>query len=102
MLAEVLCAGGGSRSLINTGLGAKTAFPNGIRGGVYQNAGVLTSFYSFFFSFLSFLVSSSSSPPGLMVCLARRGAELDLKQSTRPGQGSRDLMLFDFYGVKTR
>lgn len=48
MLAEVLCAGGGSRSLINTGLGAKTAFPNGIRGGVYQNAGVLTSLFILF------------------------------------------------------
>ena len=41
LVAEVLCTGNGSRGLINTGLGPKTAFPNGIPGGVYQT-GVLT------------------------------------------------------------
>lgn len=34
---------------------------------------VFSLLYSFFFSFFSFLVSSSS-PPGLIVCLLRRGA----------------------------
>lgn len=35
-----LCTGNGRRGLVNTGLDPKTAFPNGILGGVYQT-GVL-------------------------------------------------------------
>lgn len=70
-MAEVLCRGNGSRDLINAGLGLKTAFPNGILGGVYQT-GVLTSLFILFL--LPLLVSSSL--PGLFVCLARRGTDV--------------------------
>lgn len=68
-MAEVLCGGNGGRDLINAGLGPKTAFPNGILGGVYQT-GVLTSL---FILFLVPLLVSSSSLPCLFVGLARRG-----------------------------
>lgn len=70
LMAEVLFRGNGSRDLINAGLGPKTAFTNGILGGVYQT-GALTFLFILFL--LPLLVSSFSSLPGLFVCLARRG-----------------------------
>lgn len=58
LVPEVLCTG--NRDLISTGLGPKTAFPNGIQ--VEFTRQVFSLSYSSFFSFLSSFVSPSSPP----------------------------------------
>lgn len=84
LVAEIFCTANGSRGLINTGLGPKTAFPNGILGGVYQT-GVLTFLFILFLLplFPCFFFISSR-----LDCLLSKErcqcSELDLKQSMRP------------------
>lgn len=86
LMAEVLFRGNGSRDLINAGLGPKTAFPNGILGGVYQTGVPHFLIHSFSPSSPCFFLFISSR----LVCVLCKErdwcSELDLKPSKRPAK----------------